>query len=63
MLAFWHEYNLVAAMAAHRLRRHRYHVSFSTQPLRGQVMTALLAAMGAGSVPLPAEDDRRVRRG
>jgi lysophospholipid acyltransferase (LPLAT)-like uncharacterized protein len=59
VLAFWHEYNLVAAMAAHRLRRHRYHVSFSTQPLRGQVMTALLAAMGAGSVPLPAEDDRR----
>ena len=59
VLAFWHEYNLVAAMAAHRLRRHRYHVSFSTQPLRGQVMTALLTAMGAGSVPLPAEDDRR----
>jgi lysophospholipid acyltransferase (LPLAT)-like uncharacterized protein len=59
VLAFWHEYNLVAAIAAHRLRRHRYHVSFSTQPLRGQVMTALLAAMGAGSVPLPAEDDRR----
>jgi len=59
VLAFWHEYNLVAAIAAHRLRRHRYHVSFSTEPLRGQVMTAMLAAMGAGSVPLPAEDDRR----
>lgn len=59
VLAFWHEYNLVAAMAAHRLRRHRYHVSFSTQPLRGRVMTALLAGLGAGSVPLPAEDDRR----
>ena len=39
VLAFWHEYNLVAATAAHRLRREHYHVSFSTEPLRGQVMT------------------------
>ena len=59
VLAFWHEYNLVAATAARRLRRDRYHVSFSTEPLRGQVMTAMLTALGAGSVPLPAEDDRR----
>lgn len=59
VLAFWHEYNLVAAAAAHRLRRHRHHVSFSTLPFRGQVMTAMLGALGAGSVALPAEGDRQ----
>lgn len=58
VLAFWHEYNLVAAAAAHRLRRHRYHVSFSTQTFRGEVMTAMLAALGAGSVELPPEGER-----
>jgi len=58
VLAFWHEYNLVAAIATHRLRRHRHHVSFSTQTFRGEVMTAMLAALDAGSVPLPPEGDR-----
>lgn len=58
VLAFWHEYNLVAAIAAQRLRRHRHHVSFSTQTFRGEVMTAMLAALDAGSVPLPAEGQR-----
>jgi len=58
VLAFWHEYNLVAAAAAHRLRRHRHHVSFSTQTFRGRVMNAMLAALDAGSVPLPAEGER-----
>lgn len=58
VLAFWHEYNLVAAAAAHRLRRHEHHVSFSTQTFRGQVMTAMLAALDAGSVPLPPEGAR-----
>ena len=58
VLAFWHEYNLVAAAAAHRLRRHRRHVSFSTQTFRGEVMTSMLNALDAGSVPLPPEDDR-----
>ncbi|CAN5154186.1 lysophospholipid acyltransferase family protein [soil metagenome] len=58
VLAFWHEYNLVAAIAAQRLRRHQHHVSFSTQTFRGEVMTAMLAALGAGSVPLPPEWDR-----
>jgi len=58
VLAFWHEYNLAAAIAAHRMRRHRRHVSFSTQTPRGRVMNAMLAALGAGSVPLPAETDR-----
>ena len=58
VLAFWHEYNLVAATAAYRLRRARRHVSFSTQTFRGEVMNAMLAAIGAGSVPLPAENER-----
>jgi lysophospholipid acyltransferase (LPLAT)-like uncharacterized protein len=58
VLAFWHEYNLVAATAAYKLRRGRWHVSFSTQTFRGEVMSAMLAAIGAGSVPLPAENER-----
>jgi hypothetical protein len=58
VLAFWHEYNLAGAAAVHRLRRRPHHVSFSTQRFRGQVMTAMLAGLDAGSVPLPAEDER-----
>ena len=58
VLAFWHEYNLAAAIAAHRLRRHRHHVSFSTRTFRGQVMNAMLAALDAGAMPLPAEAER-----
>ena len=58
VLAFWHEYNLVAAIAAYRLRRGSPHVSFSTQTFRGEVMNALLASIGAASVPLPAEGER-----
>ena len=58
VLAFWHEYNLVAATAAHRGRRAPRHVSFSTQTTRGAVMTAMLSALDAGSVPLPPEGDR-----
>ena len=58
VLAFWHEYNLVAAAAAHRLRRHQHHVSFSTRTFRGEVMNAMLAALDSGSVALPAEGER-----
>ena len=58
VLAFWHEYNLVAAVAGYRLRRGSPHVSFSTQTFRGEVMNAMLASIGAGSVPLPAEGQR-----
>lgn len=58
VLAFWHEYNLAAAIAAHRMRRHRYHVSFSTLTFRGRVMDAMLGALDAGTVPLPAEGQR-----
>jgi lysophospholipid acyltransferase (LPLAT)-like uncharacterized protein len=58
VLAFWHEYNLVGAAAAHRLRSHQHHVSFSTQTFRGEVMNAMLAGLDAGSVALPAENER-----
>ena len=58
VLAFWHEYNLAAAVAAWRLRRHQHHVSFSTQTFRGEVMTTMLAALESGSVPLPAPGAR-----
>ena len=58
VLAFWHEYNLAAAIAARRTRNHIRHVSFSTATFRGDVMNAMLAALGAGSIPLPAESER-----
>jgi lysophospholipid acyltransferase (LPLAT)-like uncharacterized protein len=58
VLAFWHEYNLVAAVAAWKLRPEHHHVSFSTQTFRGEVMNAMLSALATGSVPLPAEGER-----
>ena len=58
VLAFWHEYNLVAAVAAWKLRRQHRHVSFSTQTFRGEIMNTMLWALGTGSVPLPAEGER-----
>lgn len=58
VLAFWHEYNLAAAIAAQRRRPERHHVSFSTQTFRGEVMTAMLASLDSGSVPLPDPGDR-----
>ena len=58
VLAFWHEYNLVAAVAAWHLRRPQHHVSFSTRTFRGEVMSAMLAALASGSVQLPAEGER-----
>jgi lysophospholipid acyltransferase (LPLAT)-like uncharacterized protein len=58
VLAVWHEYNLVAAVAAHRLRGRNHHVSFSTRTFRGRVMNAMLAGLDAGAVPLPAESER-----
>jgi hypothetical protein len=59
VLAFWHEYNLVGAVAAWRTRREPHHVSFSTQTFRGEVMNAMLGALATGSVPLPAEGEHR----
>lgn len=58
VLAFWHEYNLVASVAARVRRNDLHHVSFSTQTYRGLVMDAMLAGLGAGSVPLPRPDQK-----
>ena len=58
VLALWHEYNLVAAVVAWKRRRAHRHTSFSTQTFRGEVMTAMLRALNADSVPLPAPDER-----
>ena len=58
VLAFWHEYNLAAAVAAWKMRRRPYHVSFSTRTFRGQVMNAMLADLDTGFVALPAEGER-----
>jgi lysophospholipid acyltransferase (LPLAT)-like uncharacterized protein len=58
VIACWHEYNLAASVAARRLRREPRHVSFSTQTFRGRVMNAMLAALDAGAVSLPAEEAR-----
>ena len=55
VLAFWHEFNLAAAVAGHRLRPAHRHVSFSTRTFRGVVMNSMLAGLGSGSVPLPVE--------
>ena len=54
VLAFWHEYNLAVAVVAFRLRRGARHVSFSTRGFRGMVVSSMLDALGAESVPLPA---------
>ena len=58
VLAFWHEYNLVASVAARRRRGDLHHVSFSTKTFRGLVMDAMLAGLDAGSVPLPQPDQK-----
>jgi lysophospholipid acyltransferase (LPLAT)-like uncharacterized protein len=58
VLAIWHEYNLLASVVAWKRRRDARHTSFSTQTFRGDVMTAMLRALNAGSVPLPAPDER-----
>jgi lysophospholipid acyltransferase (LPLAT)-like uncharacterized protein len=53
VFAIWHESNLVAAVAAYRLRPEHVHVSFSTRRFRGIVMNAMLQGLGWGAVTLP----------
>ena len=53
MFAIWHESNLVAAVAAYRLRPGHVHVSFSTRRFRGIVMNAMLQGLGWDAVTLP----------
>ena len=56
IFALWHESNLVAAVAAYRLRHDQRHVSFSTRRFRGIVMNAMLHGLGWGAVTLPDPD-------
>jgi len=53
VFAIWHESNLVAAVAAYRLRPGHVHVSFSTRRFRGIVMNTMLQGLGWGAVTLP----------
>ena len=53
VFAIWHESNLVAAVAAYRLRSGHVHVSFSTRRFRGIVMNAMLQGLGWDAVTLP----------
>jgi lysophospholipid acyltransferase (LPLAT)-like uncharacterized protein len=55
IFAIWHESNLVAAIAAWKLRRDRSPVVFSTRGFRGIVMNTMLRTMGAHVVTLPDE--------
>ena len=55
IFAIWHESNLLAAIAAWRLRRDRSPVVFSTRGFRGIVMNTMLRTMGAHVVTLPEE--------
>ena len=56
IFALWHESNLVAAVAAYRLRRDKRHVSFSTRRFRGIVKNSMLQGLGWGAVTLPDPD-------
>ncbi len=58
VFAIWHESNLVAAVAAYRLRPQHVHVSFSTRRFRGIVMNAMLQGLGWGAVTLPDPGSR-----
>lgn len=53
VFAIWHESNLVAAVAAYRLRPEHLHVSFSTRRFRGIVMNSMLHGLGWDAVTLP----------
>jgi lysophospholipid acyltransferase (LPLAT)-like uncharacterized protein len=55
VLAFWHEFNLAAAIAAWKLRDERRYVTFSTRGFRGVVMNAMVESTRGGVVTLPAE--------
>jgi lysophospholipid acyltransferase (LPLAT)-like uncharacterized protein len=55
IFAIWHESNLVAAIAAWKLRNDKHPVVFSTRGFRGIVMNTMLDQFGADVVTLPDE--------
>jgi lysophospholipid acyltransferase (LPLAT)-like uncharacterized protein len=60
ILAIWHEDNLLAALAALKLRDDAAIVSFSTRGFRGIVMNTFLGRLGGAAVTLP-EEGRQTR--
>jgi lysophospholipid acyltransferase (LPLAT)-like uncharacterized protein len=64
VLAFWHEFNLLALVASMTARPDLPHASFSTQGFRGVVSTTLLRRTRSTIrvVPLPPENDRSAAR-
>jgi lysophospholipid acyltransferase (LPLAT)-like uncharacterized protein len=64
VLAFWHEYNMAAFVAARKARGDLPHASFSTRGFRGTVISTLLARSGTPLrvFELPPEEDRAAGR-
>lgn len=64
VLAFWHEFNLLALIVAIKRRRDVPHASFSTRGFRGVVITTLLerSQSKVRVLPLPPENDRAAAR-
>lgn len=64
VLAFWHEFNLVALVVSMEGRPDLPHASFSTRGFRGVVITTLLRRTRSTVrvVPLPPENDRAAAR-
>ncbi len=64
VLAFWHEFNLVALIVSMRRRAQVQHASFSTRGFRGIVITTLLEHTRATLrvIALPPENDRAAAR-
>ena len=54
VLAFWHEFNLAAAVAVLKLRADRHLITFSTRGFRGVTMNAMLESLDRGVLAMPA---------
>jgi lysophospholipid acyltransferase (LPLAT)-like uncharacterized protein len=64
VLAFWHEFNMLAFVVARKRRGELLHASFSTSGFRGAVITSMLKWSGTPMrvFELPPEEDRAAGR-
>lgn len=64
VLAFWHEFNMLAFVVARKRRGELLHASFSTSGFRGAVITSMLKRSGTPMrvFELPPEADRAAGR-
>jgi lysophospholipid acyltransferase (LPLAT)-like uncharacterized protein len=64
VLAFWHEFNMLAFVVARKRRGELPHASFSTSGFRGAVITSMLERSGTPMrvFELPPEEDRAAGR-